>query len=419
VRILDDVAGVSHEVPTSALVNEADRSEVTLRLADGQQVRPLLAVDLTHDLKTVQRVLVEDPQTQKGEWHDASRVVGGYDVRVPYPLIQSGLGHMLQKSDPLFLWAAVLIFPLTFLITAMRWHALLLVVDVPLGAAKAFVINMVGGFYNTFMPGSTGGDVLKAYYAAKNTHFRTRAVMSVIVDRAIGLVALIILGGTMAAAQWREPACRQIAIGAAGMLGALVVGLLVFYTAALRRATGLDFVMRRLPMQRQVTKAVETMEMYRRRPWVVLGALAGSFPVHVTVVLSAMFSGLAFDLPLKPQHYFVIVPVVVLAGSIPISPQGAGVMEFFAILLTRTYGCTVAQAFALAMSIRIVQIVWNLSGGIFVLRGGYHAPTRKEQAEQEAEERENELPQVGSASSPISPVPEHGAIGERSLAEPT
>jgi hypothetical protein len=75
----------------------------------------------------------------------------------------------------------------------------------------------------------------------------------------------------------------------------------------------------------------------------------------------------------------VVVPVVVLSGSIPISPQGAGVMEFFAILLTKSKGCTVSEAFALTMSIRLVQILWNLTGGLFVLRGGFHTPTEQEQ----------------------------------------
>lgn len=391
VTLLDPVPGLdTNVVPIALLVHEADRNEVTLRLDDGQETRTLLGVDLTPDLKTARRVLVEDPVRSNGEWFGAGQVVGGYDVRVPFPLVQSGLGHMLQQADPVFLWAAVGIFPLTFLITGLRWHLLLMALDIHLGMARAFMINMVGAFYNTFMPGSTGGDVLKAYYAAKHTPLRTRAVMSVIVDRAIGLVALILLGGTMAALQWREPETREIAIVAAGVIGALIVGMLVFYVPPLRRAAGLDFILRRLPMQRQVNKALETMEIYRRRPWLVFGALVGSLPVHMTVVLSAMFAGMAFDLPLEVQHYWAIVPVIVLAGSIPISPQGAGVMEFFAILLTRPYGCTVAQAFALTMSIRLVQIVWNLTGGIFVLRGGYHAPTAKEQAEQEAEESSKE-----------------------------
>ena len=75
--------------------------------------------------------------------------------------------------------------------------------------------------------------------------------------------------------------------------------------------------------------------------------------------------------------------MVVLAGAIPISPQGAGVMEFFAILLTQKQGCSVSQAFALTMSIRIVQILWNLTGVYFVLRGHYHAPTAAERKEVE------------------------------------
>jgi uncharacterized protein (TIRG00374 family) len=420
VKVLDAVPGYDDGVvPTRALVNEPDRSEVELRLPEGVKARKLLAVDLSSDLKAAERVLVEDPLTGKGEWHDASQVAGGYVIHVPYPLIQAGLGHMLQKADPVFLWGAIAIFPLTYLITGLRWYWLLKALDVHLGLGRAFVINMVGGFYNTFMPGSTGGDVLKAYYAAKHTHYRTRAVMSVIVDRAIGLIALIMLGGAMASLQWREPAARRVALGAVGMLGALALGLFIFYTPVLRRAMGLGAIRRRLPMQRQVDKAVETMHIYRRRPWVVLGSLFGSLPVHMTVVLSAMFAGMAFDLPLRPQHYWVIVPVVVLAGSIPISPQGAGVMEFFAIMLTRSHGCTVAQAFALTMSIRIVQILWNLTGGIFVLRGGYHAPTQKEQAEQEAEEVSDDVA-PGKVPAPSSTAsPKLDSLGDRSIAEPS
>ena len=42
---------------------------------------------------------------------------------------------------------------------------------------------------------------------------------------------------------------------------------------------------------------------------------------------------------------------------------------------------TTSEAFALAMSIRMVQILWNLTGGIFVLRGGFHAPNDEEKKE--------------------------------------
>ena len=44
--------------------------------------------------------------------------------------------------------------------------------------------------------------MLKAYYVQKHTTHRTRAVMSVVVDRVVGLLALVIMGGVMAAYQF-------------------------------------------------------------------------------------------------------------------------------------------------------------------------------------------------------------------------
>jgi len=272
------------------------------------------------------------------------------------------------------------------------------------------VLNMVGAFYNTFMPGSTGGDLLKAYYASKHTDHRTRAVLSVIIDRVIGLVALIIMGGVMASIQyWRSPSpddpatrdCRRVAIGSGLIMLAVIGGMMVFFTPLLRRLFGVDYILSKLPMQKLVQNAIQVMKIYKRRPALVIWALIITFPVHITVVISAMLAGKAFGLPLPSLYYFVVVPVVVLVGAIPISPQGAGVMEFFAINLTKQYGMTVGQAFALTMAIRIVQMFWNLTGGVLVFRGGYHAPSTKEQEELESDEDQNKQTIANTGEAPV------------------
>ncbi len=388
------------------LLVKSDRDLLTVRQRDGStRTVEILALKVADPLPRQQwPILVAKPRTLwmkyiGGDWGDVpqqidpSQVVGEYTIRVPYPLVETGLGPMTIQAfgnKPLYLILAVIVFPITFIITSVRWHWLLRLLDIQIPLARAFTINMVGAFYNTFMPGSTGGDLLKAYYAAKQTTHRTRAVMSVIIDRALGLLALVILGGSMATVQYfasdvQDEAtrkCGQVAIGSLTIVLATCAGLIVFY---LRKPLGLEWLIRRLPMQRQVAKAIDSMEVYRRHPPAMLGAILVTLPVHGTVVLAAMFSGLAFGLRMHPAYYWVAVPVIVLAGSIPISPQGAGVMEFFAILLTRSQGVTISQAFALTMSIRVVQILWNLTGGIFVLRGGYHAPTETEQRELEEE----------------------------------
>src|SRR5215470_3164320 len=135
---------------------------------------------------------------------------------------------MVQKANPIYLAASVLIFPLTFLITGIRWHCLMQMLGIRIGLTRAFVLNMVGAFYNTFMPGSTGGDVLKAYYASKFTAMRTHAVMSVIVDRVIGLIALILLGGVMAAWQYQIRECREVAVICGLIVLGTILGLITF-----------------------------------------------------------------------------------------------------------------------------------------------------------------------------------------------
>jgi uncharacterized protein (TIRG00374 family) len=259
--------------------------------------------------------------------------------------------------------------------------------DIRMSAMRCFILNMVGMFYSTFMPGSTGGDLVKAYYASKHTPNRTRAIMCVIVDRAIGLLSLILLGGAMAAVQYfmadspDEPVARsslKVAMLCGAILFATALSLVLFFNQTTRRHLGLDYILRKLPMQSQVQRAIEVMAIYRQHKWLSFAALIGTLPVHATVVVSAMLAGMAFDLPLPPAYYFVCVPVIVLVGAIPISPQGAGVMEFFAIRLTERHGATIAQAFILTMSIRLVQMLWNLVGGAFVLKGGYSAPSTEE-----------------------------------------
>jgi len=165
--------------------------------------------------------------------------------------------------------------------------------------------------------------------------------------------------------------------------------LIVYYHPAWRRATGLAWLLKRLPMQRHVHHAVEAMDLYGKRPIASGTALVMTFPVHITTIFSAYLAGQAFGLKMNFLYYWTVVPVLALVGAIPISPQGVGVMESFAVLLTQKQGVTVSQAIALAMSIRIGQMFWNLlGGGLFVLRGGYHAISEKEQEELEQDEDE-------------------------------
>ncbi|MFI5378561.1 MAG: lysylphosphatidylglycerol synthase transmembrane domain-containing protein [Tepidisphaerales bacterium] len=396
-EIYDPATGQRRVVPRKAVVNAPEKKGtwLTWRGPDGPVTSTLLALDLSENLRTVNSYLVEDPETHRGRWIGPGELVQPYTLHVPHPRVEVGVLSLIALADPALLLLCVLIFPINYLITSFRWHELLKAVGIQLGGGRVFVLNMVGSFYNTFIPGTTGGDVLKAYYASKHTTHRAHAVMSVVVDRLIGLVALIILGGVLSAWQYfhTDPAniairlaCGRVAVGSGVLVVLALVAVELLVHPTLSRISGMAFLLRRLPMQRLVQTIVGVLTTYRSRWKLGLAMLVTTFPVHITTVISATLAGKAFGLPMPALYYFVCVPVIVLVGAVPISPQGAGVMEFFAIALTRQYGVTVSQAFALTMSIRLVQIIWNLTGGIFVFRGGYHAPTAEEEKELEEDE---------------------------------
>jgi uncharacterized protein (TIRG00374 family) len=395
-EIIDPQTKQARTIDASQVINPATEKTLEIWAGPNKQRAQLLGMRLAGDINRnpwPQRLLVKPEGADRGLWIVPGDVVGGFRLDVPRPRVEVGLASMVQRANPWLLVAALAVFPVTFLITSYRWNKLLEAVGVRMGLGRAFVINMVGAFYNTFMPGSTGGDVLKAYYASKQTPHRMNAVVSVFFDRLLGLLALVMVGGVMAAYQYlRSPssqdptarACLHVALAAVAVMVLVGVAFAVLFQPTVRKYLGLEYILNRLPAQKHVENAREVTRIYRRRPLLVLWALVVTIPVHLTVIVSAMLAGMAFDLPIRPLFYFTAVPVIVLVGSIPISPQGAGVMEFFAIALTQKQGATVSQAFALTMSIRMVQILWNLTGGLFVLRGGYHAPTEREQREMEA-----------------------------------
>src|SRR5262245_47316804 len=160
IRLPDDPA------KRTDLMARTDRQKVTVN-EDGQhKTYAVLALTVTSDPDRAHWPIVVAPPRNLWQryWniHNApaktvspADVVGSWSVDVPYPLVERGLLPMVRSANPTKLWAAVGIFWITFAIVSLRWHELLKVVGIRMGAGKAFIVTMVGAFYNTFMPGST------------------------------------------------------------------------------------------------------------------------------------------------------------------------------------------------------------------------------------------------------------------------
>src|SRR5207237_10222498 len=122
---------------------------------------------------------------------------------------------------------------LTILLGVVRWHSVLKAQGLALPMGRATEISLVAHFFNSFLLGSTGGDLMKAYYAARETHHKkTEAVVTVFVDRLLGLWAMLLFAGLMMLpnltllfihSQYRSLALLLLAMLAACSWGVVVV----------------------------------------------------------------------------------------------------------------------------------------------------------------------------------------------------
>ena len=75
----------------------------------------------------------------------------------------------------------------------MRWQILMRVQGMIMSWRRATMLFFVGLFFNLFLPGYTGGDFARLYYLMREfPDKRKEAILTVVMDRLIGVAALVI-----------------------------------------------------------------------------------------------------------------------------------------------------------------------------------------------------------------------------------
>ncbi len=105
------------------------------------------------------------------------------------------LGQSFAKMGPWFFAGIVGAFVVSQVILASRWWLLLRTQGIHINIWAAVRLHFLGLFYNNAMPGSVGGDLIRAWYVTKHTEKKFEAVLSIFVDRFVGLLSSLIMAG--------------------------------------------------------------------------------------------------------------------------------------------------------------------------------------------------------------------------------
>lgn len=287
----------------------------------------------------------------------------------------AGLWDTIRRLDAVSLTAAFLICGALVGLGAVRWRRVLQEQGLVLTWREVFRISLVAQFFNAFLLGTAGGDVVKAWYAARAApDRRAEAAVSVFVDRVLGTLGLLmaalllaLFNGGLISGYRRY---QFVVLVLAGML--LAAGSLLalgFYTDVLGRDGMVARLLHRIPRGESAVRALAGCREFGRDPVFLAQMGFWSLLIAAGVALAYVVLGRGVGIVLEPGTLAFVSLAVVCVSALPVTPAGLGVREnlFVWLLALPMFGLKPGLALSLSLLGYTVNLAWSAIGGLVYL----------------------------------------------------
>lgn len=278
----------------------------------------------------------------------------------------AGVLNAVRHADAMLLLISLVQLAFQPLLGAMRWKLIVHALDSELHFATSLRFVWIGTFFSQVLPGAVGGDVVRIWLCWRAGVSRRLAVNSVAIERIIMMLSLLILVAVIqpelvarsrtVVATWLPPLML-----AAAVFG---VGILMLSDRMVKRYSHW------LPFRAITYLAVDSRKTLLR-PVIFTAVTLISILAYLNMAITAWLIALALGLTVSLPECFVLMPVVLLAATIPISVGGWGVREGAMIMLFATAGVSSTDALTLSVLFGLTGILVSLPGVAIWLCGGY------------------------------------------------
>jgi uncharacterized protein (TIRG00374 family) len=284
------------------------------------------------------------------------------------PQKRAQMAVALRMADYRWIVAAIVCYFVVELAAGVRWWILLKVQQIHLSISRVAGLFLIGMFYNQFLPGGTGGDIMKSYLLLKETPGKaTGALLAVVFDRMVGLVALITITGVLLALRYdwltQLPETRLLVRGLLLILsGAVLMLVTSFVVSGFHLAHRLP---ERFPGREKLIELSAAYHLYARHWRATLAAFGASIVAHLATFGTFLCVAYAFRAGVAALDFFAIMPIERTISSLPISFAGVGLREkIFQIMLHGLCGVPEAVAVLIGSMSFLVMLVSSAPGGI-------------------------------------------------------
>ncbi len=251
------------------------------------------------------------------------------------------LWQQIQDSNKLLLVAATVTYALAVAASGLKWGILLRAIHITVPSSRLLSYQWVAEFFNNFLPAGVGGDVMRGYALASDTHRTADATASVLIDRFLGLFVFMLSAAlaSMAMLVWGRPngqpfsteeliSMRVMAVGSIMLTLALVIVLASLLSRRLKQIV--DAILSFLPFSSKTMpiwqKLAAAFNAYRHEYGALLKSAGGSLLIVFLTSLQIWLIAMALDPgSISLLEVLVINPIIVLLlVAVPLSPGGLG-----------------------------------------------------------------------------------------------
>ena len=277
-----------------------------------------------------------------------------------WTLSRVSMQEMMDAASRVTLLAAAAAVALTFgnlLVGALRWSALMHAYGARHKPSVLFLarVYLVGIFYNTFLPGNVGGDVLRGHVTRRAFPGVASSYLIVVIERVFGLAGLLLLAASVLVV---HPVG-----GVEGLSQLSILGVIAALAAAASPVVGRRIAPWLPGRLKSLAGSLPAIE----RPSLLLIVLLLSVGTQTVVALTGwvLLESIAPEVALVES--LVLVPVALAAVYFPATVAGLGVREAAFVYLFTSVGIDRADATAASLAFLAAQLVVAGTGGLLHL----------------------------------------------------
>ena len=279
--------------------------------------------------------------------------------------------EMVQAlSHARYSWVAagILSYALVEIAAAFRWHVLLKVQGIRLSVQRLSGLFLVGMFYNQFLPGGTGGDIIKSYLLLKETSDRKAGgLLAVVFDRFIGLVALVAITVTLLSLRFdllsQTAQTRRLLWILLVLLGTSIGCLLASFIIS--GFNLFHLLPHKFPGREKLIEIAAAYHLYARHWFATLTSFAASLVAHLATFTTFLCAAYALRADVAVVNFFAVMPIERTISALPISFAGVGLRErILQTLLHQLCGVPEGVAVLIGSLSFLIILVCCIPGGI-------------------------------------------------------